>query len=191
MATRKYTQRGDGLCPTRTSKPRHRFFDVWNSGDLDSLDEIIAEDYVDHDAYNPHAYEGLEGTKKTIAMYRAGFSDLEMTLDDEVAADDVVVARWHAEGTHDGEVMGQAPTGNTRAPTHGITLDPVRGRQGRRGLDPVGRAGPDAGHRAAPTGQEAAAHLTGEISAGRGVPRPACSSAASPASSGPLRRAPG
>ena len=136
----------------------HRFFDVWNSGDLDSLDDVVAEDYVDHDAYNPHGDEGLEGTKKTMAMYRAGFSDLKMTLDDEVAAGDVVVVRWHAEGTHDGEVMGQAGTGNTGRPTNGISwtrFEDGKAVEGWTQWDVLSLM-QDIG--LAPSGQEAAAH---------------------------------
>lgn len=98
----------------------HRFFEVWNSGDLDALDEIMAEDVVDHDAYNVHAAEGREGAKKSIAMYRQAFSDLKMAVDAELAAGDVVVVRWHAEGTHDGEIMGLPPTGNGDT-THGMS----------------------------------------------------------------------
>jgi len=135
-----------------------RFFDVWNTGDLDSLDEIIAEDYVDHDAYNPHADEGLEGTKKTMAMYRAGFSDLKMTIEDELAVDDVVVVRWHAQGTHDGEVMGQPPTGNTGRPTHGISWTRFENGKAVEGWTQWDILGLMQDIGLAPSGAEAAAH---------------------------------
>jgi len=105
----------------RNIEAMHAFFAVWNSGDLDSLDEVMAEDFVDHDAYNPSSSKGLEGAKEAIATYRAGFSDLEMTIDDTVAVDDVVVVRWTANGTHDGDVMGLPPTGNRGRGTHGIS----------------------------------------------------------------------
>ena len=91
-------------------------------------------------------------------MYRAGFSDLKMTLDDEVASGDVVVVRWHAEGTHDGEVMGQAPTGNRGRPTQGISwtrFEDGKAVEGWTQWDVLGLM-QDIG--LAPSGQEAAAH---------------------------------
>ncbi len=104
----------------RNLEATRRFFDIWGSGDLDALDDIMAEDVVDHDAYNVHASEGREGAKKSIAMYRQAFSDLHLTIDDELEGGDTVVVRWHAEGTHDGEIMGLPPTGNSDT-THGIS----------------------------------------------------------------------
>ena len=101
-----------------------KFFDAWNTGDLDSLDEVTAPDVVDHDRYNPNAGEGVEGAKKTIAMYREAFPDLHMTVEEQVAEGDLVVTRWTATGTHKGEVMGFAPTGN-KGVTNGISWDRV------------------------------------------------------------------
>jgi steroid delta-isomerase-like uncharacterized protein len=99
-----------------------RFFEVFTSGEVDALDDIVAEDAVDHDAYNPYAEEGREGVKKLITMYREAFPDLVMAVDDQVAEGDMVATRWHAEGTHQGELMGYAGTGN-RTTTHGIAID--------------------------------------------------------------------
>ena len=101
-----------------------RFLDVFNSGDLDVLDEVMADDAIDHDTYNPFRGEGREGARKTIAMYREAFPDLVMTVDAQIAEGDMVATRWHAEGTHQGELMGRAPTGN-KATTHGIAFDRI------------------------------------------------------------------
>jgi steroid delta-isomerase-like uncharacterized protein len=96
--------------------------DAFNSGDLDSLDDVVAADSVDHDQYNPFAGEGREGLKKSIAMYRQAFPDLTMTIEDQVAEGDRVVTRWTATGTHQGELMGAAPTGKSSTVT-GIGID--------------------------------------------------------------------
>ena len=45
-------------------------------------------------------------------MYRNAFPDVQMHVEDQVAEGDMVVTRWIASGTHQGEVMGIAPTGN-------------------------------------------------------------------------------
>jgi steroid delta-isomerase-like uncharacterized protein len=101
-----------------------RFFELWEKGDLDALEEVLAPDSVDHDPYNPHGQEGLEGGKKTIAMYRAAFPDTSFTIDDQVADGDKVVTRWTATGTHEGELMGVPPTG-TKSSVTGITIDRI------------------------------------------------------------------
>ena len=44
-----------------------------------------------------------------------------MTIDAEIAVDDVVVVRWHASGTHDGDIMGLPPTGDRGKDIKGIT----------------------------------------------------------------------
>lgn len=98
------------------------FFDAWNTGDLDTLDELVAADAVDHDPYNPFASEGLEGLKKTIAMYREAFPDINMSVEDQIAEGDKVVTRWSATGTHQGEIMGFAATHNSNTTT-GIGID--------------------------------------------------------------------
>src|SRR5687768_11683939 len=86
-------------------------YEAWESGDLDRLDDLVAADSVDHDPYNPHGSEGLEGFKKTITMYREAFPDTQFTIEDQIAEGDKVVTRWTATGTHEGELMGAAPSG--------------------------------------------------------------------------------
>src|SRR5215210_3092852 len=91
-----------------------RVFEAWEQGDLDALDDLVAADAVDHDPYNPHANEGLEGFKKTIAMYREAFPDLHFEIEDQIAEGDKVVTRWAGTGTHEGTLRARNPTG-TRA----------------------------------------------------------------------------
>lgn len=99
-----------------------RFYDAWNTGEFDILDEIVAPDAVDHDRYNPNASDGLEGTKRTVAMYRDAFPDLAFTIDDVIAEGDKVVVRWTATGTHQGEIMGVPASGN-KSTVSGIGID--------------------------------------------------------------------
>ncbi len=44
-------------------------------------------------------------------MYRGAFPDMNITMEDMVAEGDKVVARWTAQGTNTGEIMGMPPTG--------------------------------------------------------------------------------
>jgi steroid delta-isomerase-like uncharacterized protein len=55
-------------------------------------------------------------------MYRAAFPDLQFTVEDIIDQDDRVVIRWSSRGTHQGELMGLAPTGKIVTVT-GISID--------------------------------------------------------------------
>jgi len=99
-------------------------FDVFNGADPTELDDVVAADAVDHDPYNPFREEGREGLKKVIAMYRSAFSDLEITVEDQIAEGDKVVTRWVARGTHDGDLMGVAGTGKS-SEVGGVGIDRI------------------------------------------------------------------
>lgn len=92
-------------------------------GDLSVLDELLAEDYVDHFA-PPGVAPGREGTKAFVAMLQAAFSDTEVTVEDMVAEGDRVVARWTMNATHVGEFMG-VPASNKRISVTGIEIDRI------------------------------------------------------------------
>ncbi len=97
---------------------------IFNSGDLDAADELIAADFVGHDPALPEPLRGPEGFKMQVAGYRAAFSDLQLTVDQQVAEGDHVVTRWTARGTHDGDLLGLAPTGAV-ATTTGISINRI------------------------------------------------------------------
>jgi steroid delta-isomerase-like uncharacterized protein len=101
-----------------------RYFELWNAHEVDALGEVLADDAVDHDPYNPYGQEGLEGAKKTIQMYLDAFPDTHFEIDDIVAEGDRVATRWTATGTHEGELMGVAPTGKKSSVT-GIAIDRI------------------------------------------------------------------
>jgi steroid delta-isomerase-like uncharacterized protein len=82
-------------------------------GDLDVADEIFAPEYVSHDPISPEEVRGgPEGAKEFAMMYRNAFPDVQLSIEDQIAEGDKVVTRWIGSGTHLGELMGIAPTGN-------------------------------------------------------------------------------
>ena len=97
-------------------------FEIWSTGELDGLDELVAADVVHHDPYDPHGAAGLDGMKRTIELNRAAFPDMRLEVEDQVAEGDKVVTRWRGEMTHLGELGGVAPSGNHVTIT-GITID--------------------------------------------------------------------
>ena len=97
----------------------------FNEGKLDLADELISPQAINHDPAEPARMCGLRGPevfKRTVMMYRAAFPDVQIAVDDVIAADDKVVLRWHSEGTHRGELEGLAPTG-ARGSVTGISID--------------------------------------------------------------------
>lgn len=87
-----------------------KVYEVINANELDGLDALIATDLTDHNP-TPGVAPGLAGTKQTLSMYHAVFSDLRVTAEDMIANGDKVVARLTVKGTNTGEFMGLPPTG--------------------------------------------------------------------------------
>ena len=89
-----------------------RFYDeVLNQRNLAACDEICAPDAVLHSPF-PDPGQGPEGLRKTAGALTTGFPDLEVALDELIAKDDRVLARWRTvRQTHTGAYRGIPPTG--------------------------------------------------------------------------------
>ena len=75
----------------------------FNQGNVELADQLISPQAINHDPAEPaklRALRGPEVFKRTVMMYRAAFPDVQISVDDVIAADDKVVLRWHSEGTH-------------------------------------------------------------------------------------------
>ena len=83
--------------------------EVVNEGNVEILDEIVAEDVIDHTPLG--VAQGLESFKETAEYLNAAFPDMSVTVEEVVAEGDTVAARVIQQGTHDGEFMGIEPTG--------------------------------------------------------------------------------
>lgn len=90
---------------------RRNFEAIWSQGNLAVADEILAPDYVGHIATLPEPVRGVEAFKQLIAMYHFSFPDTRFEIQDQIAEGDKVASRWIAYGTHLGEFMGIAPSG--------------------------------------------------------------------------------
>ena len=106
---------------------RRYFEETWDKGNLDLIDELFTTDFVRH---SPTATEGevrgQEGFESLVSMYRSALTDLRVSIEDLIAEGDRVVTRWTARGTHQGELMGNAPTGN-QTTVRGILVDRISG----------------------------------------------------------------
>jgi steroid delta-isomerase-like uncharacterized protein len=100
---------------------RRLFDELWNKGNLQVADELIAPTYQHHDASTPDLGKGPESEKKRVNLYRTAFHDFRLNLEDLLADGETVVARWSCRGVHKGELNGIAPTGKQFAIT-GVTI---------------------------------------------------------------------
>lgn len=92
---------------------RRVLLEIWSRGDLDLVDELYADDYVDHVSRGPEPAEvkGPAGLKEAVTMFRTAFPDLQYAIEDEIAERDLVVTRFSASGTHLGPFLGAPATG--------------------------------------------------------------------------------
>jgi steroid delta-isomerase-like uncharacterized protein len=89
-----------------------RFYEEIDKGNVDAMDELVAENYIDH---NPPPFPGLppgrEGLKQAFRLFwdaTPGFHRIE----DQVAEADKVVTRLTAFGKHERDLPGAPRTGN-------------------------------------------------------------------------------
>jgi len=89
-----------------------RFYEEIDKGNIDAMDELVAEDYLDH---NPPPFPGLadgrEGLKQGFKIFwdaTPGYHKIE----DQIAEGDKVVTRLTSYGKHVGDLPGAPRTGN-------------------------------------------------------------------------------
>jgi predicted ester cyclase len=104
-----------------------RYYDeVLTRRRLDVLDELVAPGFVGHDPAG--AIIDREGHLVAVKMLHAGFAQLRVRVDDQVAEDDRVTTRWTAIGTHTGAFAG-IPATWREVTISGIDIHRLDGRR--------------------------------------------------------------
>jgi serine phosphatase RsbU (regulator of sigma subunit)/predicted ester cyclase len=89
-----------------------RFFEARVKTDLDTLDKMLAPDFVSHTNRLAGQPSEREGYKLQVAKSVSAFSDVRFVIEDQIATGDKVVSRISGRGTHDRrELLDSAPTG--------------------------------------------------------------------------------
>ena len=96
-------------------------YEMLNTGDLARVQEVIAPGMVDHEDAGGSDTNGPDGFRRAVLALRTAFPDLLVTMEDLVAEDDLVVARYRMTGSHQGEFLGMAPTGR-RIDVEGVDI---------------------------------------------------------------------
>jgi predicted ester cyclase len=102
---------------------RKLYEDVFDRGNYDVADEIMAADCVNHGPGAPPII-GTNQIKRQAQLLRAAIPDLESILNDQVAEGDRVVSRWTGHGTFSGPMM--LPTGPVEPTGRPISFDEIR-----------------------------------------------------------------
>jgi steroid delta-isomerase-like uncharacterized protein len=80
-------------------------------GNVAVIDEFLAPDFVDHSLLLNQKPD-RQGYKEGLSKDHAAFSNLSITIEDQIAEGDKVVTRLTWRGTHDkGKILGKPPTG--------------------------------------------------------------------------------
>ncbi|HUR23184.1 MAG TPA: ester cyclase [Acidimicrobiales bacterium] len=89
---------------------RRIFDEVINKGDLDAIDELMAEDFLDH---GPMGDMGRDAFKGLVSQYRAAVPDLHCAVDNLIQEGDTVGWLVRTTGTHTGDQLGFPATGRS------------------------------------------------------------------------------
>lgn len=89
-----------------------RFYEEIDKGNLAILDELVAENYIDH---NPPPFPGLspgrEGLKQAFRIFQQATPGAHH-IEEQIAEGDKVVTRLTSVGKHEGDLPGAPRTGN-------------------------------------------------------------------------------
>lgn len=86
-----------------------RFIEAFVAGDTVVLEQVMAEDLVDHNPL-PGQRPGRQGVIDVLTGWRNAFPNMEITIQREVAEEDHVVQSGIVGGTNTGLLMGRPAT---------------------------------------------------------------------------------
>jgi predicted ester cyclase len=89
-------------------------------------DELCAPGYTAHILSLPPM--DLAGHAELAKVFYAAFPDLEQTIDEAFADEEKAAVRYTVTGTHEGELMGLAPTGKQVSVSGMMTFHIVGGK---------------------------------------------------------------
>ncbi len=89
-----------------------RFYEEIDKGNIDILDELVAEDYLDHSPPPlPGLAKGREGLKQAFKVFWEATPGRH-NIEDQIAEGDKVVTRMISVGKHEKDLPGAPRTGN-------------------------------------------------------------------------------
>ena len=90
---------------------RRTYEELFSQGNLDVIDELLADDFVEHEELPPGIPPGKDAPRALVSMMRSAFPDFRATVEEMLEDGDKVIVRARFSGTHEGEFMGIPATG--------------------------------------------------------------------------------
>jgi steroid delta-isomerase-like uncharacterized protein len=87
-----------------------RYFEAISQGELGAFDELLTDDYADHDPANAVDPLDRAAFKDQCQMYLDAFQP-SFAIEGQLAEGDLVTTRWTVTGTHSGTFQGIEATG--------------------------------------------------------------------------------
>ena len=85
----------------------------FSQGDVDVIDELMADDFVEHEELPPGVPTGKGAPRALVSMMHSAFPDFHVTVEEMLEDGDKVITRARFSGTHEGEFMGIPATGKS------------------------------------------------------------------------------
>ncbi len=93
--------------------------EVYNKGNLDAIDEFVAEDFRHHAPFPTP--QGRDGYRQFMARFTQAFPDATSTSEDVVVQGNKIAARYTMRTTHEGDFADVPATGRSAEIT-GISM---------------------------------------------------------------------
>jgi steroid delta-isomerase-like uncharacterized protein len=110
VAPKLMLEGGDAMSSDATDVVNRFFYDIWNAGNVDLVDEVLSPSFVNHirlDGQRP----GREGMKQLLQRWRLAFPDASVSVDLMLHEGDRVATRYTARGTHRDSFLGIPASG--------------------------------------------------------------------------------
>ena|SRR6266849_3748694 len=88
-----------------------RFYEEIDKGNLAAMDDLVAEDYIDHSPPPFPFASGREGLKQAFKLFWEATPGYHL-IEDQIAEGDKVVTRLTAYGAHESDLPGIPATGS-------------------------------------------------------------------------------
>jgi len=97
--------------PDLKATMQRTYDELFSQGNLGVIDELLADDFVEHEELPPGVPPGKEAPRALVTMMRNAFPDFSAVVEEMLQDGSKVITRARFSGTHRGEFMGIPPTG--------------------------------------------------------------------------------
>ena len=111
----------EGITEEQAKVLLDRALKIWNEGDLELLEEVMAPDVVRHEYGAREEMVGINTIKMYAVKNREAFPDLNITTDKIIVKDDMMVWFWTYTGTNTGPFWDDPATGR-KVVLHGVSI---------------------------------------------------------------------